>query len=65
MTIEKIIIGIVFVCLGFLFNFYNKNVAKGAFEFYKKLYTEKNLKVMLRAFGIIFIIFGLILIFTK
>ena len=65
MTIEKIIIGIVFICLGLLFNFYNKNVAKGAFKFYKKLYTENNLKIMFRALGIILIILGLILIFTK
>jgi len=65
MTIEKIIIGIVFVGLGLLFNFNDKKVAKGAYKFYKMLYTEKNLKVMFRALGIILIVFGLILIFTK
>ena len=65
MTPEKIIIGIIFMGLGCLFFFNNKNIAKGAFKFYQKLYTEKNLKVMFRVCGVILVLGGIILIFTK
>jgi len=65
MIIEKLIPGIVLASIGLLFVFNNKNIAKGAFGFYKKLYTEDNLKVMFRACGIILFLFGLFLIFLK
>jgi len=65
MIIEKLILGIVFVGIGLLFVFNNKQIAKGAFKFYKKLYTENNLKIMFRACGIILFLFGLFLIFLK
>ena len=65
MLTEKIIIGIIFIGLGLLFFFNNINIAKGAFKFYKKLYTEKNLKIMFNALGIILVIGGLILILLK
>ena len=62
---EKTIIGIIFMGLGTLFFFNNKDIAKGATKFYQKLYTEKNLKVMFRAFGVILVLGGIILIFVK
>jgi len=65
MIIEKLIFGIVFVGIGLLFVFNNKQIAKGAFGFYKKLYTENNLKIMFRACGIILFLLGLFLIFLK
>jgi len=65
MIIEKLIPGIVLVGIGLLFAFNNKQIAKGAFGFYKKLYTENNLKVMFRACGIILVLFGLFLMFLK
>jgi len=49
---EKLIIGIVFIGLGLLFIFNNKNIAKGAFSFYQKFYTEPNLKIIFRVIGI-------------
>ena len=62
---EKTIIGIIFIGLGTLFFFNNKDIAKGATKFYQKLYTEKNLKVMFRALGVILVLGGIILIFVK
>lgn len=65
MAPEKTIIGIALMGLGLLFFFNNRNIAKGAFKFYQKLYTEKNLKVMFRACGVILVLAGIILISTK
>ena len=65
MTPEKTIIGIILMGAGLLFFFNNINIAKGAFKFYKKLYTENNLKIMFKACGIILVIGGLILILLK
>ena len=58
-------IGIVFIGVGLLFFFNNKNISKGAFMFYQKLYTEDNLKIMFRACGAILVFGGLVLIFLK
>ena len=58
-------IGIVFIGLGLLFFFNNKNISKGAFKFYQQLYAEDNLKVMFRACGVVFVLGGFILIFVK
>lgn len=65
MTTETLVIGIGFIALGLLFVLNNKNIAKGAFKFYAKLYTEKNLKVMFRAAGIILVLGGILLLFFK
>lgn len=65
MTSEKVIIGIFLMGIGLLFFFNNINIAKGAFKFYKKLYTENNLKIMFKAAGILLVIGGLIIILTK
>ena len=62
---EKLIIGIVFIGVGLLFFFNNKNISKGAFEFYQKLYTEDNLKIMFRACGVVLVLGGFVLIFVK
>ncbi len=62
---EKLIIGIVFISLGLLFFFNNKNIGEGAAKFYQKLYTERNLKIMFRACGVVLVFGGLILIFLK
>jgi len=62
---ETIFIGLLFIGLGFLFIFNNKNIAAGAFKFYAKLYTEKNLKVMFRAAGIMLVLGGIFLAFFK
>jgi hypothetical protein len=65
MTLEKIIIGIVFICFGLLFFFNNKNIGEGAFKFYQKLYTERNLKIMFKCLGVILVLGGIILIFVN
>lgn len=65
MSSEKIIAGVIMISIGLLFFFNNKNIAKGAFQFYKKLYTENNLKIMFKAGGIVLAIGGLILILLK
>ena len=65
MDTEKLLIGIIFIGIGLLFFFNNKNIAKGAATFYQKLYTEDNLKIMFKAAGVILILGGLLLIFFK
>jgi len=62
---EELIIGIIFIGLGLLFFFNNKKIGEGAAEFYQKLYTERNLKIMFRACGVILVFGGLVLIFLK
>jgi len=62
---EQLIIGIVFIGVGLLFFFNNKNISKGAFIFYQKLYTEDNLKIMFRVCGLVLVLGGFILIFVK
>jgi len=62
---ETLFIGFLFIGLGFLFIYNNKNIAKGASKLYKKLYTEKNLRVMFKAAGIILVLGGILLIFFK
>jgi len=65
MDTQKILIGIIFIGIGLLFFFNNKNIAKGAATFYQKLYTENNLKIMFKALGALLILGGLALIFFK
>ena len=65
MDTEKLLIGIIFIGIGVLFFFNNKNIAKGAATFYQKLYTENNLKIMFKALGVILVFGGLLLIFFK
>jgi len=65
MNSEKIIPAIIFICLGLLFFFNNKNISKGAFKFYCKLYTRENLKVMFKITGVILVLGGIILVFIK
>jgi len=62
---EALIIGLIFIGSGSLFIFNNKNIAKGAAKFYTKLYTEKNLKVMFKAVGIILVLAGIFFLFFK
>jgi len=65
MSTSKLIPGIILLAIGLLFFFNNKNMGKGTHKFYKILYTEKNLKVMFKAAGVILFFGGLILIFIK
>ena len=65
MNSEKIFIGILFIGLGLLFFFNNKNIGQGAYKFYQKLYTKENLVIIFKACGVILIIGGLLLIFIK
>ena len=65
MTKDTFLVGIIFLAIGLLFAFNNKNMAKGAFRFYQKLYTEKNLGVMFRIAGILLILGGLFLMVYK
>ncbi|MCD4762305.1 hypothetical protein K8R32_05095 [bacterium] len=62
---KEIFIGLMFIALGTFFIYNNQGIAKGAFKFYAKLYTERNLKFMFRAAGIILIFGGIFLIFFK
>lgn len=62
---EKLAIGIVFIGVGLLFFFNNKNISKGAYQLYQTIYTEHNLKFMFRACGAILIFGGFVLIFVK
>jgi len=65
MDTQKLLVGVIFVGIGILFFFNNKNIARGAATFYQKLYTENNLRIMFKAFGVILVLGGLLLIFFK
>lgn len=65
MDTQKLLVGIIFIGIGLLFFFNNKNIAKGAATFYQRLYTENNLKIMFKGAGILLILGGLALIFLK
>ncbi len=56
---SKLIVGIVLAAIGLLFFFYNKNIGKGTYFFYKELYTEKNLIIIFKIMGIVLFIMGL------
>lgn len=62
---EKIFVGIFLMGLGLVFFFNNQKIGKGAFKFYQKLYSEKNLPIMFKAVGCVLVLGGLALIFTK
>ena len=64
MAKENIIASIILISIGIMFFFNNKNIAKGATQFYKKFYTEKNLRVMFKVCSIILILGGIIVLFT-
>ena len=62
---SEFIAGIFLTALGILFSFNNEEIGKGAFKFYRAIYTKKNLPIMFRIAGIFLIVAGLILIFVK
>ncbi len=62
---SEFIVGIILMIIGFVFFLNNKSMGKGAADFYKKLYTKKNLIVMFRIAGVILIVGGLVLVFLK
>lgn len=62
---DKIIPGIIIMGIGVMFFFNNKNIAKGASKFYQRLYKEKNLQVMFRIGGVLLVLAGIVIIFTK
>jgi len=61
---SKLIVGIVLSALGLLFFFNNKNIGKGSYIFYKKLYTEKNLIIIFKFLGLFLFIMGLAVAFV-
>jgi len=65
MVPEKIFIGILLVGIGLVFFFNNEQIAKGAYKFYQKLYTEKNLKVMFKACGVVLMVGGVVVALVK
>ena len=62
---EEIIASIILMAIGVLFFFNNKNMGKGCYKFYRKLYTEKNLVIMFRAAGVLLFAGGIILLVVK
>jgi len=62
---KELIASIIFIALGALFFFNNKNIGEGAFKFYRWFYTKERLKIMFRITGIILIVGGLILMLVK
>jgi len=62
---EKIFIGMFFCGVGLLFFFLNKSIGKGAYQFYKKIYTEKNLVIIFKILGGLLFLGGLAIIFIK
>ena len=59
MSVEKIIAGIILGIMGMIFMIFYKPLAKGMHEFYKKMYTEKNLLVIVRVVGVLLILAAL------
>jgi hypothetical protein len=62
---KELIAGIILLGLGILFFFNNKNIGKGAYEFYSKFYTEKNLMIFFKIIGIVLFLGGLGLILIR
>ena len=60
---RELIAGIILVAIGMLFFFNNKSMGKGLAEFYRKIYTKKNMIIMFRIAGIILVVGGLVLVF--
>ena len=50
------------MAMGVFFIFFRLKIAKGAAEFYRKAYTEKNLKVIFLIVGIVLALVGAFLI---
>ena len=65
MNKETYLVGLIFVVAGIVFIYNHKNMAKRAFRFYQKLYTEKNLSVMFRVVGVLLALGGIFLMFFK
>jgi len=62
---QKIIAGIILIVVGIFFFLNSRNIGKGAYNFYQKVYTEKNLQIMFKIMGIILIVFGVIIGFVR
>jgi len=62
---QKLVVGIIFIGIGLLFFFLNKNIAKGAAAFYQKFYTENNLKIIFKVLGALLVLAGVVLVFTN
>ena len=58
---EKLIVGIILMVVGIIFFLNNKNIGKGVYKFYQKMYTEKNLIILFKIFGIFLIIAGILI----
>lgn len=65
MSVEKIIPGLILIGLGLIFFFNSQQIGKGAFKFYQKLYSEKNLPIMFKICGVLLVVGGLVLMFVK
>ena len=65
METSKIFVSIIFLVMGLLFFFNNKNMGRGSAKFYQWLYTEKNLEIIFRIVGIILIVGGILLLVLK
>ncbi|MBW2989811.1 hypothetical protein KY358_05850 [Candidatus Woesearchaeota archaeon] len=65
MVTSKLFVGIFSSLVGLLFFFNNKNIGKGAYNFYKKFYTENNLKMMFKILGVFLFIIGIVIAITK
>ena len=58
MITGKTFAGILLTGIGIVFFTNNKSISKGAYGFYKKLYTQKNLEFMFKATGFLLIVAG-------
>jgi hypothetical protein len=65
MDTQKLLVGIIFIGIGLLFFFNNKNIAKGAAIFYQKLYTENNLRIIFKVLGAFLILGGIVLMIVR
>jgi len=62
---QKLVVGTIFIGIGLLFFFLNKNIGKGAASFYQKFYTENNLKIIFKVLGALLVLAGVVLVFAN
>ena len=59
---DKLIAGIFLFVIGIIFLFNSSDIGEGAFKFYRMIYTKKNLRIMFKVAGIIFVAGGIIIL---
>ena len=65
MESSKLVAGLILAAVGIAFILFRNKLARGSAEFYRKMYSEKNLKVIFPIMGTILILGCIILILAE